>query len=392
AVPAYAGIPVTHRGIASSFIVVTGHEDPTKDESHLNWEAIATTTGTVVVLMGVQNLAWIVDNLLLFGRPADTPVALIRYGTRVEQETLIGTLETIVEQAALVKFRSPAIIVVGEVVNLRQQLSWYERLPLFGKRVLITRARSTSSELASGVQELGGEPYEFPVIETRLPENLEPIQQAIARLTDYDWIVFTSAVGVQFFLQEMRRLQTDLRQLRGRLLAVGPKTAEALSDYGLFAEEAPNEFRAEGIIELYGDKFQAGERVLLPRADLARPLLPDYLRQKGCLVDDLHVYETVQSSENKEEVLDLLQHGYIHAITFTSSSTVHNFAKALDVSELSAVLTGVTVACIGPLTALTAKEYGLQVNVTANSSTTLGLLEGLVDYYIKENQEFNDPN
>jgi uroporphyrinogen III methyltransferase/synthase len=380
AVPAYAGIPVTHRDYTASLSIVTGHEDPTKMTSSLDWGKLATATGTSIFLMGVANLSYIVEQLVANGRPADTPIALIRWGTRAEQETITGTLTDIVAKVREAQFQSPAIIIVGEVVKLREKLNWYEKKPLFGQRVLVTRARSQASELSEMIDALGGEAFEFPVIELVPPACPAPLEGALKDIGTYDWVIFTSVNGVQFFFDKMKAMNLDIRSMgKAKIAAIGPKTADSLRDKGLVVDVLPGEFLAEGLLETIEPKLKKGERVLLPRADIARKVLPEELTKLGLDVTEVDVYDTVISGEDSAEVVQLLEEKGIHVITFTSSSTVTNFVQALGGRvDLSAALEDVCVACIGPITARTAEAAGLRVDVVAEQYTIKGLVDAIV--------------
>ncbi|WP_025702809.1 uroporphyrinogen-III C-methyltransferase, partial [Paenibacillus forsythiae] len=356
-VPAYAGIPVTHRDYASSLSIITGHESPDKLDRSIHWDKVTNATGTLVFLMGVGKIGYISGNLIKHGRSPETPVALVRWGTRAEQETLIGTLADIEEKVKAADFQPPAVIVVGEVVKQREELKWAEELPLFGKRIVVTRARSQASELVDRIEELGGEPYEFPVIETIMPESVETreaVASALAKLPEYDWVFFTSTNGVEFFFRHLAELKADIRGLsRARIAAIGPATAEALAQRGLVAEELPTRFQAEGLIEACGEKLLPGQKALLPRGDLARDWLPQKLTELGLAVTEIDTYETIVTGEDDEELKKLLEEGRIHAVTFTSSSTVHNFLgilKRMGMEDPLPLLEKVKIACIGPLT------------------------------------------
>jgi uroporphyrinogen III methyltransferase / synthase len=384
AVPAYAGIPVTHRDYTSSLAIITGHEDPAKTESSHDWSKLATATGTSIFLMGVANLEYIRNQLIAHGRSADTPVALIRWGTRVEQETLTGTLETIVQQVQEAQFQSPAIIIVGEVVKLRETLAWYEKKPLFGKRVLVTRARSQASELADRIDDLGGEAVEFPVIRLRqpeAPETLAELDQALSRLGDFDWVLFTSPNGVAFFFERLKQLGVDVRSMhKARIAAVGPKTAELLAERGIISERLPVKFQGEGLLEAILPELKPGQQALLPRADIARDYLPVKLKELGLHVTEVDVYESVVEDELSQEVIHLLTDGDIHVTTFTSSSTVTNLLEVLKksgVKEPAALLNRTDIVCIGPLTAETAEKNGLKLRCTAAEATIDSLLQAL---------------
>lgn len=384
AVPAYAGIPVTHRDFTSSLAVVTGHECP-KKESNIDWGKLSTATGTLIFLMGVSNIASIRDVLIANGKPADTPVAVIRWGTRPEQRTLVGTLETIVERVEESKFKSPAVIIVGRVVTLRDKLSWFERKPLFGRRVLITRSRQQASELAEQIDALGGETYEYPVIRFQPPTRPEAVQaldEALGRLSVYDWVILTSPNGVEFFFHHLKERKLDIRALHGaRIAAVGPGTADALLDRGLIADVLPGKYQAEDLLEVLERQVQPGQRVLIPRADIARDVLPAGLRKLGVEVTEIDAYETVPTDEDADELIRMLQEGELQAATFTSSSTVTGFMSILrrsGVEEPASLLTDVQIVCIGPVTAETAEREGLRNVLVAKEATIPSLVEALI--------------
>jgi uroporphyrinogen III methyltransferase/synthase len=378
AAPAYAGIPVTHREYNSSLSIITGHENPEKTESSIRWDKLATATETLIFYMGVSNLPYIREQLIANGRDPKTPVALIRWGTRPEQETLIGELENIVEKVEEAGFASPAIILVGEVVRLREKLQWYEKKPLFGKRILVTRARAQASELTEKIDELGGEAVEFPMIRMIPPQDPKELDQALASLGEYDWVIFTSVNGVKFFFERLKALKIDIRTMfKAKVAAVGPKTASSLEDRGIMVKLLPGDFRNEGILDRIKEEMQAGEKVLLPRADIAREILPRELEKMGLEVTEVDVYETVTDLTQAQELIDMLRSGEIHIITFTSSSTVKNFVAALEGENLGDLLKKVSIACIGPVTAETAVELGLSVDAVAHEYTIDGLVEVL---------------
>ncbi len=380
AVPAYAGIPVTHRNATSSFAVITGNEDPTKDNSNIAWDKISTGIGTLVFLMGMGNLPQICQKLIQYGRHPETPVALVRWGTRPEQRTLVGTLGDIAEKAAQANFNNPAVIVVGEVVNLREKLAWFENKPLFGKRVLVTRSREQASVLSKKIEELGGEPWEFPTIQIVEPEDYAPLDRAISQLSTYQWVIFTSVNGVKYFFRRLRALEKDVRSLYGvKICAIGPKTKEALEKCGLMVDYVPGEYRAEEIAAGLTGKVKPGERILLPRADIARKVLPQALREMGAVVDDVATYRTVLGAGNAQLLREMLAQKKIQILTFTSSSTVKNFVKMIGSENLNELLEGVTVASIGPITSNTARELGIKVTVEAEEYTIDGLVQAIIN-------------
>jgi len=385
AVPAYAGIPVTHRDCTSTLAIITGNEDPEKEDSSIAWDKIATSAGTLVFLMGMANLPKITAHLVENGRSPETPVALVRWGTRPEQRTLTGTLADIGEKAARTSFKNPAVIVVGEVVRLRDTLNWYEKRPLFGKRVLVTRSREQASALSEAIEALGGEPLEFPTIRVVPPDDFSPMDRAIEEIENFNWIIFTSVNGVHSFFRRLRGHQKDIRRLHSaQLCAIGPKTKGMLESYGLLVDYVPGEYRAEQIVEGLKDRMKAGERVLLPRADIARKVMPDALQQMGAMVTEVPAYKTVMAEGDVAPVRDMLQNGEIQVITFTSSSTVRNFVKMLATPDLNALLQGVTVACIGPVTADTARELGVKVNIIAKEYTINGLVQAILEHFYEK--------
>ncbi|MEG6615465.1 uroporphyrinogen-III C-methyltransferase [Peptococcaceae bacterium 1198_IL3148] len=378
-VPAYAGIPVTHRDATSNFAVVTGNEDPTKDDSNIAWDKIATGIGTLVFLMGMGNLPYICEKLIRYGRSPETPVALIRWGTRPEQRTLVGTIADIAEKAKQAEFKNPAVIIVGEVVKLREKLAWFENRPLFGKRVLVTRSREQASVLSQRIEALGGEPWEFPTIQVTDPEDYAPLDQAIAKLSQYKWVIFTSVNGVKYFFDRLRQQNKDIRALAGlKICAIGPKTKESLEAYGLMVDYVPGEYRAEQIIAGMEDKVKPGDGVLLPRADIARKILPNALREMGALVDEVTTYRTVLGAGNAQLLKEMLARKELNILTFTSSSTVRNFVELVDADHLQDLLRDVIVASIGPITTNTAKELGINVTVEAKEYTIDGLIEAVL--------------
>lgn len=382
-VPAYAGIPVTHRGVAASFAVVTGHEDPTKENSDINWQQLATATDTVVFLMGVANLPKITARLMENGRSGDTPVAIIRWGTKAQQQVWTST---VAEAADLVKSESikpPCIFLVGNVVKLREKLAWFDNpklKPLFGKRVLVTRARAQASLLAEKLETLGAACTEAPAIRIQPPaDGFGALDKAIGELDAYNWLIFTSANGVNYFFDRLLAAGRDSRGLgRAKVCAIGSATAKALKGYGIIADVVPAEFRAEGILAALEGKVGSGDKVLLPRAAEARNILPEELGRKGIDVTVVPAYETVAGEADGAEICRQLSQGEIDVITFTSSSTVKNLAKILgeDAAEL---INSTRTAAIGPVTAATCREQGIRVDIEAKEYTIDGLVDGLVE-------------
>lgn len=378
-VPAYAGIPVTHRGITSNVAFITGNEDPTKEETDIEWDKISTGVGTLVFLMGMANLPKIVAKLIENGRNPNTPVALIRWGTLPEQETLVGTLENIVQLSKENNFKNPAIIIVGDVVSLREKLQWIEKKPLWGQRILVTRSRGQASVFSEKILELGGQPIEFPTIDIVPPDDYTPLDMAITKIEEFDWVIFTSVNGVEAFYNRLLHHKKDFRCLKDiRICAIGPKTKERLENFGLIVDYMPGEYRAEAIIEGMAGEDLKGKKILLPRADIARKILPEALKSLNAEVVDVVAYKTVKGQGNVEEVKQLLKDKKITTITFTSSSTVRNFVSMFNEDELHELIKDVRLASIGPITSKTAAELGLNISVEAKEYTLDGLLEAIL--------------
>lgn len=383
AAPAYAGIPVTHRTLASTLTIVTGHEDPDKPSTVLEWSGLATRHGTMVFLMGMKNLSMIVTNLLAEGRAGSTPVAIIRWGTRVSQQTVVGTLDDIVERATAAQLEPPTVIVVGEVVRLRSKLNWFEQRPLFGKRVLMTRAKEQAGELAARLVGYGAEPVEAPTILIESPIDWTPVDRAISSIATYDWIIFTSVNGVDRFMRRVLSKGLDARALAGRrLCCIGPRTAQELEKFGVKADVVPTEYQAEGVLEVLKQHDLKRLRILIPRAEVAREILPDELRAAGAHVDVTPVYRTVipaQAGTGWHQ--ELLDHR-IQVVTFTSSSTVHNFVAMLGGKDaVRPLVQSVAIAAIGPITAKTIHEYGLTVSIMPGENTIPALVDAIAQHY-----------
>jgi uroporphyrinogen III methyltransferase / synthase len=384
AAPAYAGIPVTHRGFSTSVAFITGHEDPTKGESDVDWSSLANGAETLVLYMGVGRLVEISSELIAGGRDPETPVACIRWGTRPEQRTVAGTLDNIAERVAKANLKPPAITIVGDVVALREEgLGWFERKPLFGRRVVVTRARTQAGELSRELEALGAEVEEFPTIEIQPPEDFAPLDEAILNLDSFDWIVFTSVNGVEAFVERLEQHGLDLRAVprRARVAAIGPATARRVEGLGLRVDVTPEEYRAEALIEALKGYSLEGKRVLIPRAKVAREILPEKLRKAGAEVVVPPAYETVPSGEGKERLRKLLENGEIDCVTFTASSTVENFVWAFDEPGAGRLLSRSRVACIGPITAETARKHGIGVDVEADEYTIPGLVDAVVGLF-----------
>ncbi len=382
AVPAYAGIPVTHRGVATSFAVITGHEDPTKAETAIDWPGVARAADTLVFLMGVKTLPDIVQQLTANGRSPTTPVGVIQQGTSAEQRTVTGTLADIADIVDQAGIKPPAVTVVGEVVRLRETISWFENRPLFGKRVLITRTRRQASVLARLLADEGAVPVELPSIEIEPIEDSAAVDAATERLRagDYAWTGFTSANAVDLFFEHLSERTLDARALgASKVFAIGPATAAALAARGITPEVVPDEYVAEAVVEamrphLTPHTSHLSPRILLPRAESARPELVQGLEALGATVDEIPIYRAVVPSDSEPAALEALRNGEIDIVTFTSSSTVRNLVTMLGGTE---ALERPLIACIGPITADTARELGLRVDVMATEYTVEGLVARL---------------
>jgi uroporphyrinogen III methyltransferase/synthase len=386
-VPAYAGIPVTHRGVAANVSFITGHgRAPTGPD--VDWEMLAKSGGTLVFLMGIKNLGLITEKLLGHGKPGDTPAAVIRWGTTTDQETLTATLADVVEKVREADFRPPAIIVVGEVVRLREKLAWFERRPLFGRRIVITRAAEQAGSLGSLLEAAGASVIEFPTIAIQPVEDYSAFDEAIEIMRGgraYDWIILTSANAVTYMMDRLGSLSLDARVLAGaRLAAVGSATAAAMTERGLRADLVPADFRAEGLIEELGRAGIDGARILIPRAKEAREILPDKLREMGADVTVAPLYQNVPADTPVDELKRELAAGAIDCVTFTSGSTLKNFVRLMGVDEAELAnecLSGAKIAVIGPVTAKTAAKYGLPVDIMPDEATIPALVKAIEDKF-----------
>jgi uroporphyrinogen III methyltransferase/synthase len=376
AAPAYAGIPVTHRGIASSFTVFTGHEDGTKESTSIDYKALVDSKGTLVMLMGAERLGAIVSQFLAHGAGKNLPVALIRWGTTGAQQTIVGDLDSIVEKAHAI--RPPAIAVFGEVVRLRDKLNWFERRPLFGRRIVVTRTRKQASALSSQLRVYGADVYELPTIRIEPPEDLLEFGELVRDAYQYDWLVFTSANGVDAFFQMFFKLYDDIRSIGNvKIAAIGPATGQRVKDFGLTVDLQPEEFVAESII----NTFQAQGSVenlkfLIARAAGARELLPKRLTQLGAIVDEAIAYRSLPELPEKMTGLQRFQGEGADLVTFTSSSTVENF-HALNLEWPADMKT----ASIGPITSATMRKLGLRVDIEAEQHDIPGLVSAILSHW-----------
>lgn len=380
AVAEYAGIPVTHRHVATSFAVITGHEDPTKGESTINWQGLATAVDTLVFLMGVENIEKISSQLIANGRSASCPAAVIRWGTHPEQRTLITTLGNAAADVKATGMKPPAIFLVGEVVRLREQLQWFDNKPLFGKTVIVTRARAQASALTQKLEALGAKVIEAPAIKIVPASDYAPLDAAISNISTYKWLVLTSANGVEYFFEHLRSAGKDARALANvKIAAIGSATAKALAAHGITADLIPSAYRAEELVEALHSQVEAGDKILLARAKVAREVLPEALRKMGATVDVVTAYETIADCENKDELIAALESDEASVVTFTSSSTVTNLLQVLgDKAEL---LNKAVLAAIGPVTGDTLTKHGYTAAINAAEYTIDGLTEAILQHY-----------
>lgn len=379
AAPAYAGIPVTHRKFVSGVSFITGHEDPTEEGSGLDWANLAASRNTLVFFMSSKNLPDIANALIQHGRKPETPVAVIRWGTKAEQKVIEGTLGNIVSRVGTVQ--PPSITIVGEVVNLRRQLNWFERLPLFGKRIVITRAREQAGVLRDALEELGARVIEIPTIEICDPDSWDALDHAIGRLATFQYLLVTSANGVRNFLRRLTASGRDVRDLKGLTIgAIGPATAAEFAQTGVKVDFIPKEYRAEGLLEVLDGHDLKGKAFLIPRARVARDLVPRVLVERGARVEVVTAYETRAPELGAAEIEDLLNPP-LDAITFTSSSTATHFLNLLEDFPWREKLEGTTIASIGPITSATLQKLGLTVTVEARESTITGLVRALTEYF-----------
>jgi len=380
AVPAYAGIPLTHRDHASMFTVITGREDPSKADSRISWEALGKGSGTLVVLMGLEALPEVIAKLLKHGMSKNTPVALIERGTDPSQRTVEGDLENILARTRAEALGPPVVAVIGEVVSLREHLKWYDTLPLFGKRILVTRSRHQASALSQLLLEAGAQPVEAPAIQIRPLDDFAHLDKCIGTLSQYHWLVFTSANGVDAFFSRLLQLDMDARALgANKVCAIGSATAATLDARGIRADLVPEVFTSEGVVNAMQKSDVDGKRFLLLRADIGSETLRVGLVNLGAHVDEVTVYRTVQAQRMDSHLKRMLDSGMVDAMTFTSSSTVQSLIRLVD-GDIK-LLERPIVASIGPVTSRTAREMGLRVDVEAQVHTVPGLVKALIHFY-----------
>jgi uroporphyrinogen III methyltransferase/synthase len=377
AAPAYAGIPVTHRGVSTSVTFITGHEDPGKDRDQTDWSALARAGGTLVLYMGVSRLAKIATALIEGGRSPNTPAAIIEWGTYPRQRTVTATLASLAETAARAKVIAPSIAIVGDVVKLREEMSWFDRRPLFGRTIVVTRAREQASQLRMLLEIAGARVIEAPAIRIE-PLDQAPLRSALEQLATYEWLVVTSRNAVELLWASIRDLGLDARAFAStKLCAVGPATADALLAHGLAVDVIPDRYVAEGVIEKLRERDDVrGSRVLFARAAGARELLPTAMLEMGAIVDEIEIYRSVPDLSGLDTLRDALDAGAIDIVTFTSASTVRHFVDALG-AERSRTVRG---ASIGPVTSDAARELGVPIAIEAAESTIASLVQAITTH------------
>ena len=386
AAPAYAGIPLTHRGIASSFTVVSGTEDPSKEARGTDWNALARSGSTLVVLMGWNTREKVFESLIDAGMDPSTPAALVQWGSTPQQRKVVGSLGSIVRDGEQAGISSPVVAVIGDVVGLHEEGAWFDKSPLLGKRVLVTRSRSQASVLVKLLQKEGSQPLELPAIQVSPIPDSASLDAALKNIASYDWVVFTSTNAVGIFFGRMTTLGMDSRAFGGtKVAAIGTSTASALQGQGILPDIRPEEFSSDGLIASMSEAELAGKRVLLPRGTLADDSLPRGLEELGARVDDVGIYTTTAPEGSAGKARELLAQGEVDVATFTSASTVANLLDLLDGDK--GLLDGVHIGCIGPVTTAAARERGLDIAFVAQQHTIEGLVDALRDFYAREERD-----
>ncbi len=390
AAPAYAGIPVTHRGISSSLAVITGHESSSESRARIAWDRMATGIDTLIFLMGMENLAYITTQLIENGRSPATPMALIQWGTTPKQQVVEGTLADIVYRAREANIGSPAVLIVGEVVELRRKLRWFENKPLFGKRILVTRRREQAVALSEALSLEGAEPIEMPTIDIEMAPSQGHLDDVLLRLSEFHWMLFTSVNGVESFFNYLNRRGLDSRKLYDlKVCAIGEVTATALRKYGIQPDLVPQKYSSHDILIRLKEEGIKGKRLLLPCSQMVNKELVHGLSELGAEVEPVVAYNTLPVDSGDSKVKELLMRGEVDVVTFTSPSTVRGLITLME-GNVEA-LNKAVIACIGPVTAASATESRLRVDVIAKKYTTDGLVEALVERYKKEAEQWVFP-
>ncbi len=379
---AYAGIPVTHRAYSSSFTVITGHEDPTKPDSVHNWDALANSASTLVFVMGMANLPAISKNLINAGMKKDTPAALVYKATTPEHRSITGTIENLPELAKEHNFTNPCLIVVGDVVKMKNKLDWYEQKPLLGKKIVVTRAREQASSIAQSLSSLGAQVIEFPTIQINPIADFTEVKKETSKMSEYDWVIFTSVNGVEHYYNALEKMKKDSRVFAStKIAAIGPATAQGLKERGIIADFVPTAYMAEGIVEGLNSFGVEGKNILIIRAKEARELLPKELEKAKAKVKILTIYETVPATNDKEKMQEMIKNNEIDCISFGSSSTVTNFFAQVPQNILEN--TKVKFASIGEITSNTLSTFGFTADIQPENFTIPELVEAIKEYYNK---------
>jgi uroporphyrinogen III methyltransferase/synthase len=385
-VPAFAGVPLTYPGAGDTVTFVRGHEDQSRKCPHVDWASLAKLKGTTVCYAGTRQMKGILEALLSHGWDADEPACIVYNGCTPEQETIGGTIGDLVRLVHEPAHRVPAILIVGRVTALREHLRWFDARPLFGKRIVVTRPREQSAELVDLLEGFGAMVIEAPTIRIVPPDDFGPLDAACAQAGSFQWIVFTSANGVDYFMQRLQASAGDIRDLKGtRLCAIGPGTAERLSRFGIKVDLMPAEYRAEAVLEaLRATGDLRGQRILLPRADIAREMLAEELRRSGAEVVAVVAYRTVAVESERQgepDIYRMLLDKRVDAITFTSASTVRTFVRMFGAEQAADLLRSTAVACIGPVTAEAAAQHDITTAIMPAEYTMAGLVDALVKYF-----------
>jgi uroporphyrinogen III methyltransferase / synthase len=369
-IAAYSGVPLTHRDHTKVVTFVTGHDVP-----GIDWAKVGQSE-TLVVFMGIASIREIALSIMAHGRPGNVPAIAVRWATRPNQQTVTGTLASIADEIEKAHLKPPATVIIGEVAGLHAKLAWFEKLPLFGKRIVITRAQDQACDFSGRLRSLGADAIQFPVISIEPPEDSGALDRAIGQLALYDWLIFTSVNGVRFFMDRLDRSEHDLRSFKARICAIGPATRQAIENLHLKVDLMPAEYVAESVVELFRSERLPGKRVLLPRAAVARDVIPTELTKLGAHVEVVEAYRNVipeNSTEHAHEIFGAAKKP--DWITFTSSSTITNCIAIAGREALE----GVRIASIGPVTSQTAREHGLRVDTEAKQFTLDGLLQAILD-------------
>src|SRR6266850_8485846 len=381
AVPNYAGVPLTHRDFCSRVTLITGHSDPAKEEASIDWASVAKTPGTQVIMMGTDRIGHIAKTLIKHGMAPSTPIAMVRWGTTGRQQSIEGTLANIGEVAAREKIAPPTVAVIGEVVKLREKLNWFERRPLFGQRIVVTRTREQAGKLSGRLAELGAEVLEVPTIRIEPPSERTALVDALLELNAYDWLIFTSPNGVTQFFEYFFRQFHDMRDIGGaRIAAVGPATANKLKELHLQVDLMPEEAMATSIAQEFA-AFESIEnlKICLLRAEVATQELPHALEAVGAIVDDIACYRTVPETEGAGGSADKIQERGADWVTFTSASTVESFHGRFDLPKLLKKFPNMKVASIGPETSKALEGLNVKATAVAQEHTVEGLMQALLE-------------